>query len=80
MRYWNAALATFDDADTGPSHVWDFSALVGLDEAAGGDLGGAGDRRGRPRHVVSEQPHYTTNGADCVIRKGPQGPKRCKSL
>ncbi len=34
MRYWNAALATFDDADTGPGHVWDFSTLVGLDEAA----------------------------------------------
>jgi len=34
MRYWNAALAIFDEGDTGPGHVWDFSTLLGTSEAA----------------------------------------------
>ncbi|MCB0810061.1 MAG: hypothetical protein KDB96_12350, partial [Flavobacteriales bacterium] len=34
MRYWNGFLTGFDGADTGPNHVWDFSALGPLNEAA----------------------------------------------
>ena len=34
MRYWNGLLTSFDAADTGPNHVWDFTGLGPLTEGA----------------------------------------------
>lgn len=34
MRFGNAVLTGFDGADTGPAHVWDFSALTALTDGA----------------------------------------------